>query len=74
MFLVDWLDLCRTSLDYWLKVLSLILGFVFVATIAYSRLFLGAHSLDQIVFGCLIGFWCGYTMHFCVQPFFVMEF
>ena len=75
MFMTNWLELFRSfKVDYWSKVLTLVLGLTFVGTIAYSRLFLGVHSVDQILFGCFIGFWCGYTMHFCVQPFFVTEF
>jgi len=36
-------------------------------SIAYSRLFLGVHSLNQCLFGLLLGVWVAFTMEFCVR-------
>ena len=36
-------------------------------SIPYSRYLLGAHSLDQIVFGSSIGVWEAFTLHWLVR-------
>ena len=46
------------------RCLAFLLGATFVGTIGYSRLFLGAHGLNQIVFGYSIGAWFALTLHF----------
>ena len=51
---------------YW-RLLSLIVGCAFAAAIAYSRLFLGVHSLNQIFFGALLGAWFAVTAHFMLR-------
>lgn len=53
----------RYSAWYW-RLIALLVGFSFSFAIAYSRLFLGVHSLNQILFGALLGFWCAFTFHF----------
>ena len=40
---------------------------MFSCTIGYSRLFLGVHSLNQILFGGLIGLWSALTLHYIVK-------
>ena len=38
------------------------LALVFGSVVAYSRLFLGVHSLNQVLFGGLIGVWIALTI------------
>ena len=40
---------------------------LFASTIGYSRLILGAHGLNQILFGACIGIWVALTMHYVVR-------
>ena len=35
----------------WVRLLALLLAFLFTFTIGYSRVFLGAHSWNQLLFG-----------------------
>ena len=37
---------------------------VFGASIAYSRFFLGLHSIDQIIYGSVIGIWLAISLHY----------
>ena len=39
----------------------------FGASICYSRMFLGVHSLDQVLFGSLLGIWFSLTLHYCLR-------
>ena len=45
----------------------LLLGLLFGLTIGYSRLFLGVHSLDQVLYGYLLGLWFTITWHYLVK-------
>jgi len=42
-------------------------GLAFAFAIGYSRIFLGVHSLDQILFGWLFGIWLAFTLQFIVR-------
>ena len=54
-----------------IKVLTLIFALTTACTVAYSRLYLGRHSLDQVLYGALLGTWIAFTAHFVVrEPFF----
>ena len=64
-----WLDHLHTDLPLWTKMLSFSLAITFGVTIGYSRMFLGLHSIDQVLYGWLIGFWCAFTMQYCVRPY-----
>ena len=44
--------------------LALCLGFA--ASIYYCRLFLGVHSLDQVIYGGFLGLWFSLTLHYCL--------
>ena len=60
----------RSSLtgQVWLQILIALISIgVFPIAIAYSRLLLGAHSLNQVFFGMLLGFWLALTLHFLVR-------
>lgn len=37
-------------------------------SIAYSRLILGMHSIDQVIFGLLLGYWCALVCHYIIKP------
>ena len=49
------------------KALALAAAGAFSLSIAYSRLFLGVHSLNQVLFGLLLGVWLASTMEFCAR-------
>ena len=40
------------------------LGTLFVGSICYSRLFLGVHSLNQLLYGVSMGMWFACCAHF----------
>ena len=48
---------------YW-RLFWLIVALTFAITIAYSRMFLGVHSLNQVIFGAMMGMWSAFTAHF----------
>lgn len=56
------------------RIQKVIGGFLSVSislAIAFSRILLGVHSLNQVIFGLVIGIWATFTFHFCVRkPFF----
>jgi hypothetical protein len=35
--------------------------------IGFSRMLLGVHSLNQVIFGFVIGVWAAFTFHFCIR-------
>ena len=51
---------------YW-RLLFTVLGMGFTAGIAYSRLFLGVHSLNQVFYGLLLGTWFAISCHFIAR-------
>ena len=51
------------------KRIRILFALLFGSSVAYSRLFLGVHSLDQVLFGSLIGIWLACTLHYiCKAP------
>ncbi len=56
------LDYAHTEGKIYFKLIGFAAAITFGFTIAYSRLFLGVHSLDQVLFGLLLGTWCAFTM------------
>jgi undecaprenyl-diphosphatase len=65
-----WLDYIATYPEHavWKKALLLLLAIGFGVSVAFSRLILGVHSIDQVVYGFLIGVWVSFTMQYCVRP------
>lgn len=63
-----WLDFA-TNRNYskLSKILLLVVTIVFGGTIAYSRIILGAHSINQVLYGSLLGMWCAITIQFCLK-------
>jgi len=43
------------------------LAVTFGLTVGYSRLFLGVHSIDQIIFGWSLGIWLAISCHFVMK-------
>ena len=50
-----------------LKLLFFVIAIVYGLSVGYSRMFLGVHSLDQVIMGYLLGVWYTLTLHFCVR-------
>ena len=68
--LAMWLDLKDLIPErrwYWIQILfaASLLSIPFV--IAYTRLFLGVHSLNQVSFGLQLGAWFAVTSHYLVK-------
>jgi hypothetical protein len=53
-----------------MRVLLFVLTFIFGLSIGYSRLFLGMHTLNQIIFGLLLGVWIALSWHYATHPWF----
>ena len=51
---------------YW-RALIFVIMLTFTATIAYSRMYLGVHSLNQVFYGLSLGLWFAVTAHFLVK-------
>ena len=49
----------------WVRLAALFLALIFAFTIGYSRVFLGAHSWNQLLFGWQLGLWISLTFYFC---------
>jgi len=72
--LIPWLDYCANFdkpgsilAKPIVKVAFLILALSVGCLVALSRLYLGVHSLDQVLYGALLGAWVALTMHFVVM-------
>lgn len=48
----------------WMRIFMCVVAITFGLTIGYSRLFLGMHTMNQIVFGLLLGVWIALSWHF----------
>ena len=51
----------------WQYYLALFLAVFWATTIPFTRFLLGAHSLDQIIYGITLGIWGGLTCHFVIR-------
>ena len=51
---------------YW-RALVFVIMLVFTGTIAYSRMFLGVHSLNQVFYGLSLGLWFALTCEFLIK-------
>lgn len=73
--LLYWLDLNEYlqktvkdgCLQSYARGLSLLVAITFGVTVGYSRLFLGVHSMDQILYGWSVGVWLAVTFHFLMR-------
>ena len=51
---------------YW-RILVLVIGLTYSGSVAYSRILLGVHSLNQVLLGLQLGAWTAFTLHFVVR-------
>ena len=49
------------------KVLTLITGLIIACLVGYSRIFLARHSVDQVLYGALMGAWIALTSHYLIR-------
>jgi hypothetical protein len=40
---------------------------VFGLNMGFARIYLGVHSIDQVVYGFLIGIWSAFYFHYCLR-------
>ena len=68
-----WLDYVSSSAtstargSHYVKLLLLALALGFAGSIGYSRLFLGVHSLNQVLYGLSCGLWLAISAHFIAR-------
>ena len=48
----------------WMRIIMLVLAVAFSVSVAYSRFVLGMHSMNQLLFGMLLGIWLAFSFHF----------
>ena len=70
--LLMWLDYNASNKEgifsnKWAKIILLLIAIGFGFCASYSKLYLGLHSIDQIIFGTLLGLWFDWTMHFVLR-------
>jgi membrane-associated phospholipid phosphatase len=65
---LDYLSHCKTGTfsKAPFKVLFAVFTVVFGVTVGYSRLILGDHGLNQVLFGWQIGAWVAFTCQYCM--------
>ena len=69
MAMTVWLDYANVlGVTNSRKIITFCLVILFSFSIGYSRLILGVHSLDQIIYGLSLGVWIAFTMQYCVRP------
>ena len=75
MSLTVWLDYNTTAIKdqdmkwgawYW-RLVALGAQLIFAGTIAYSRMYLGVHSLNQVLYGLSLGLWFAITSEFLLR-------
>ena len=64
-----WLDYSSREggSKWYFKLVLLALALAFAGSIGYSRLFLGVHSLNQVLYGLSCGLWFAFTAHFLLR-------
>eukprot|EP00347_Sterkiella_histriomuscorum_P008440 403345086 len=51
----------------WKYILGVICIVSYPLIMAYDRLFMGVHTIDQIIFGLQLGYWLAFYFHFCYK-------
>jgi len=51
-----------------LGVLTIVIAIIYAWTMGYSRVVVGVHSWNQIIYGWLLGVWVSLALHFAVWP------
>ena len=77
--LLIWLDYTASVKEgpfaHWAaKSAGLALVLTLGGSIGYSRLLLGVHSLDQVIYGWLLGVWFACTFHFIMRDYLFKHF
>ena len=57
----------QTISRWYFRVIFLVLALTFGSYIAYTRVVLGVHSINQVLFGLMLGVWYAGTAHFIVN-------
>lgn len=52
---------------YFSYVIGLLLVVIWALAVPFSRVLLGAHSIDQITYGSLLGIWNAFTCHLVLR-------
>ena len=42
-----------------------------IVTVSFSRLYLGMHTLNQVLYGALLGIWLAVYFHYCLRNFII---
>ena len=66
---VSWLELfwSRVGLSSWTSRLFPLPGIFLISSITISRMYLGAHSLNQVLFGVFVGIFVACYLHFALR-------
>ena len=75
MAIIVWLDFNErvgrnehSRFRHWyIRVFALVVAVTFSFTIGYSRVFLGVHAWNQLLFGWMFGIWLAVTYFFCYK-------
>lgn len=51
----------------WVRSVAFVVAVTYSFTIGYSRIFLGAHSWNELAFGWQLGVWLAFTIFFCYK-------
>ena len=57
---------CSCKLWY-TRTMFFVVAVLFAATVGFSRIVLGVHSINQVIFGLQLGVWLACTSHFCIK-------
>ena len=44
-----------------------------IISIALARIYTGAHSIDQVIYGIQLGIWTAFYMHYCFRDMFIQH-
>jgi hypothetical protein len=66
---LDYNESCKEGklANIYVKIVFLLFGITIGVCVCYSRLINGLHSLDQVIFGALLGLWLDFTLHYCFR-------
>ena len=52
---------------WYTRTMFFVVAVLFAATVGFSRIVLGVHSINQVIFGLQLGVWLACTSHFCIK-------
>lgn len=59
---LDWMNRVEKTRN---KVIGGVVTATIILIVAFSRLYQGMHTLDQVLYGVVIGTWLASSFHFC---------